>query len=883
MRATPAAAPWRIGRLLLRLRAGAARAAEAEADLVELFHARLDERGWRYAQWHWLLDTASVPRPAAPMGTFPKYRGDTSMTVLWHDARAGVRALMANPRFSIIAVALLALGIGVTAAAFSVVNAVLLRPLPYKDPSRLVAISGLFKSSSGEQATPTVALTDMERALPLAENFESLGAFAYTQLPMQVGNAAYSPVTAIMNPEFLPTLGRPLMLGTFFPAGDPPESIHTAILSHALWTQAFGADPNVVGRSIKVGGEIFQVRGVLPEDFQFPRADVSYFTKPVDLLLPAKAVGGFSPDSTQFWGVGRLRAGVTMAAAEASLQPIVERLHAPERGQQRSVRLSSLAAETTRLARTPLLVMQTIAVVLLLIAITNLMNLYFARGVDRVREMSIRRALGSSTGQLVRLLIVESLILSTAGAALGVWLASLVTSGITTLSPLYLPVTREISVDGTVLAFTLAIAVATAVVAGLLPALHVSARTREAMRHPGLRVTASRGAIRVQQAMCVAQIALGMALVAAAGLLARSLWQLDRVDVGFDTSQVIGFNLSVPDDIPEDARLRFYQSALEATRSLPGVLNAGFISFLPPETRAGIFMGARVEGEDLAAPVRRANNLFASDGYFETMRMSFAAGRAFEPSDDAAHPLVVVVNETFVKRFLPDGNPIGRRVGTAFDDFAPVRTVVGVLRDTRDRGALREPVATIYIPIAQRHLGYGAIAVRATEGIDVLAPQIRQRLQALNASVPLTDFQTLDQRQFESLREPRFYTLMAVTCAGLAVVFVTFGLYGLISYSVGRRRAEMGIRIAVGAGRGSIVQLVLMQGLRMAAIGIAAGLALTYAASRGLESQLYQVQRFDPLTVAASALLVLTVALAAAFGPARRASKSDPLVALRDQ
>jgi predicted permease len=412
----------------------------------------------------------------------------------------------------------------------------------------------------------------------------------------------------------------------------------------------------------------------------------------------------------------------------------------------------------------------------------------------------------------------------------------------------------------------------------------VSARTREAMRHPGLRVTASRGAIRVQQAMCIAQIALGMALVAAAGLLAKSLWQLDHVDVGFDTSQVIGFNLSVPDDLGDDAaRLRFYQSALEETRSLPGVQQAAFISFLPPETRAGIFMGARAEGEDLSTPVRRANNLFASEGYFETMRMTTARGRTFEASDDAAHPLVVVVNETFAKQFLPDGDPIGRRIGTAFDDYAPVRTVVGVLRDTRDRGALRAPVATVYIPIRQLSLGYGAITVRTSEDLDVLAPQIRERIKALNAAVPLTDFQTLDRRQFESLREPRFYTMMAAGCAGLAVLFVTFGLYGLISYSVGRRRAELGIRIAVGAGQGRIVQLVLMQGLRMAAIGIAAGLALTFASSRALRSQLYEVQPFDPATITAAALLVMLVALAAAYGPARRASKSDPLVALRDQ
>jgi putative ABC transport system permease protein len=880
-------APWRIGRVLLQLSAGRQRAAEVEGDLVELFHARLDERGRRYAQWHWLMDAASVRRSAGPDANVfraPIERGDRSMTVLWHDARAGVRSLMANARFSIIAIGLLALSIGVTAAVFSVVNAVLLRPLPYAEPDRLVAISGLVKTDKGDVVVPTVALADLERARPHVDTFASFGSFAYTQLPIRAGASAFSPVTAIMDPEFLVTLGRAPMLGTLFPAGDHPEAVHTAILSHALWTQALGADPAAVGKTLNVNGEPFVIRAVMPADFQFPRPDVSYFSKPVDLLLPALALQGFRATSQQFWGVGRLKPGVTVAQAEASLQPVIEGLAPAENGRLASVRVTSLADETTRKARQPLLVMQAIAIVLLLIAVTNLMNLYFARGVDRVREMSIRRALGSSTGQLVRLLIVESLMLSAAGAAIGVWLASLVTDGIATLSPLYLPVTRSINVDGTVLVFTLAIAVATAIVAGLLPALHVSARTREAMRHPGLRVTASRGAIRMQQTMCVAQIALGMALVAAAGLLARSLWALDHVDAGFDTSHVIGFNLSVPQDVPDEVRLRFYQSALDGVRGIAGVEHAGFISFLPPETRAGIYMGARVDGDDPATErPRRANTLMTSEDYFQTVRMPIVRGRDFSTTDAAGRPLVVVVNETFAKRYLGDGDPIGRRVGTGFDGMNPVRTVIGVVGDAHDRGVLKATDPTVYIPIAQFNLAYGAIALRSSAPVETLVPAIRERLQGLNAAVPLTDFQTLDQRQFASLREPRFYTLMAVGCAGLAVVFVTFGLYGLISYSVGRRRAELGIRIAVGAGRANIVQLVLMQGLRLAAIGIAVGLALTLATSRGLESQLYQVERFDPLTVAASALLVLAVALAASLGPARRASKADPLVALREQ
>jgi putative ABC transport system permease protein len=873
--------PARVGRWLLRLRAGAARRAEVEDDLLELFHLRAAERGHRYAQARWLLDAVSVKRPAWPPP--PPIREDNLMTVLWQDARVGVRALMAQPRFAAMATLVLALGIGVTTAVFSVVNAVLLRPLPYLDADRLVAVTGLFTSNSRVTTSSTIALSEVAAWRPLAQSFESMGAFAYTQLPIRVGDRAFSPVTALMDPQFLPTLGNRLAYGSFFPPGNAADAERTVIVSHALWLEALGGDPAAVGRAIGIDGRPFEIRGVLAPDFQFPRSDASYFTTPVELLMLAPAVPGFPPAARQWFGIARLKDGVSIAEAEAELQRIAVGL-APEAaaGDVSSVQLAPLAEETTRRAREPLLVVLGIAIVLLLIAATNLMNLFFARGVARLREMSIRRAIGSTTWQLMRLLLMESVVLAAAGGVLGVGLASIAIRGIIRLSPVHLPVTQSIDIDGTVLAFTMLVCAGTAIAAGFVPALHVSVKTGEAVRSPGMRATPGRAVGRVQQTLCVAQIALGMTLLAAAGVLAHSLWRLTAVDPGFDVDGVLGFNLSVPNDVSREDRTRLYADVLDDIGSIPGVERAGFISFLPPEVRAGIFMGVGIDGPPRQGePPRRANTLIASTDYFDTMRMPVVRGRGFTARDAADRPPVAVVNESFVRRYFPADDPIGRRIGTGFDGLTPVREIVGVVKDSHDRGVVLEPIPTIYLPVAQFNLGYGAIAVRTSVAADAIVPVIRERVRRLNPAVPLTEFQRLDDRLYESLREPRFYTLMAVACAVMAVLFVTFGLYGLVSYSVGRRTAELGIRMAVGATRATIVRMVLAQGLRMAIAGVALGLGLTYLASRALESLLHGVQPIDPPTFAAAAVAVVIVTAAASYGPARRAGLVDPIAVLR--
>jgi putative ABC transport system permease protein len=808
-----------------------------------------------------------------------------TMDTLWQDVRFGVRVLARHRQFTIVAVLVLALGLGTTTAVFSIVNAVLLRPLPYTDPSRLVAVTGLYQSDTATRRTPVIALTDMAEWRQRSRLFSSMGAFAYTQLPVRVGDRSFSPVTALMDPELLPTLGNRLAMGTFFSGETDRGRDMTAIVSHALWVEAFESDRDVIGRALIVDGQPYTVRGVLAADFQFPRSDASYFTKPVALLLPSSSFSGFPPDSRQWFGIARLKPDVSLEQGQAELQSIAEGLSRQvNSGDTWSVQLAPLGEETTRRARQPLLVVLGISVVLLLIAATNLMNLFFSRGVARLREMSIRRAVGSTTSRLIRQLLIESLLLAAAGGGLGVVLALFAIDAIVRLSPVHLPVTQSIDLDQTVLAFTMVVCLASAMAAGLFPALHISATTDEAVRNPGLRASAGRAVTRAQQTLCVAQIALGMALLSAAGLLAHSLWRLTSVDPGFDSARVLGFNLSVPNDQPMPARMRFYASALDEIRTIAGVEGAGLISFLPPETRAGVFMGLAIDGvapPERGAPPRVINTLISSPDYFVTMRMPVVGGRDFSDAETTESAPVVIVNEALVRRYFPGADPLGRRIGTGFDRMKPVREIIGVVRDAHDRGLAAEPYPTAYIPFAQFALPYGSIVLRTRVAPASIIPVIRDRLQRLNPAVPLTDFQALDDRIYESLREPRFYTLLAAACASMAVLFVTFGLYGLVSYSVSRRTSELGIRMAIGAGRSTILRMVLLQGLRLSAMGVALGLGLAIVLTRALGSLLFQVEPADPLTLSVAAALVVCVTLTASYAPARRASLVNPIAALR--
>lgn len=807
-------------------------------------------------------------------------RGTQSVEASMQDLRWALRSLRRSPGFTIVAALVLALAVGATTAVFSVVNAVLIRPLPYREPTRLLSMSSVVEApGAAPYDAQRVMLTDVALWRGVSKTIESMGGFAYTQLPIRVGDQAFSPVTALVDPEFLPTLGVAPARGSQFAPRETSGADYSIIISHGFWVRAFNADPGVVGRVVSVDGAPYTVRGVMPDGFQFPRADASYYAEPVDLIVPASSFRGFPQDTYQWFGIARLRDGVPLAAAQQEMRTIAKGVGHKDW----TVSLASLSDVTTRSSRPALMIVLAITLVLLVIASSNVMNLLFSRGAARSGELAIRQAMGCSTGRLVRQLLLESVCLTVASGVVGVALAALATNALVALSPVHLPITQHISLDGEVLVFALGVCFVTALVAGLVPAIHAARTSNALVRAPGTRASGNRAVGRLQRALCVVQIALGVALLSVAGALTGGLTRLSTTNPGYRSDDVLGFSFSVPGDHSKEQRVAFYNSALEQVRTIPGVISAGFITFLPPETRAGVFMGFTIEGAP-QDPNRTdmANHLISSPGYVATMGMQIASGRDFAETDDEHANPVVIVNEAFVKRYLPDGNPLGRRVGIAFTGGKPTREIVGVLRDVHDRGLARASYPTIYIPFRQFALGYGSIAVRTSIDPASIAPEIRRRLSRIDPAIPLVHFERVTDRIHASLDEPRFYTWLAVACAAMAVLFVTLGLYGIVSFNVSRRTSEFGVRMAIGASGAAIQRLVLAQGAWMSGVGGAAGIALALASARVLRTLPFPVQTLSPATLGGAVGLVVGVTMVASYVPARRASRVSPLAALRD-
>ncbi|MGH9409822.1 MAG: ABC transporter permease [Vicinamibacterales bacterium] len=797
------------------------------------------------------------------------------------DIRYAMRAMKHSPGFAALGVLILGLGIGSTTAVFSIVNAALLRPLPYADPSRLVA---LFRITPGSTREGAVALRDVEAWRRQSRSLSALGSFVFTELPVSTGTESYSLVTAAVDPELLRTLGVQPMLGANFSGSGSTEPDRSAIVTYRFWRDALGADRGAVGRTIVVNGSRYTLDGVLPASFQFPRADASFFDKDVDLLIPVVNIADqWGRDNSQWFVIGRLGGSVTEAQAQTELAAIDGRIPRPAAsGTPRAVRMSALSDLTTRGVRSALLLTFGISIVLLLIACVNVMSLWFSKAAARAREIAIRKAIGAGLGRLLRQMIIESACLTFSAGVLGVLLAMAFQNALVSLSPFHLPITGRIDIDARVLAFTLAMCAAAAVVSGVLPALHSSRDRDHLLSGSGTRTSGGRLFARVQRVLTTAQVALGLALLTSAGLLINSLWRLSDVNPGFRSHDVVGFTFDVPSDHPRDQIPALYTRMLDGIGALPGVQSVGLVNFLPPEQRKGVFVPVTIEGE-AADPAHRAfcNFAMTSDGYFATLGIPLVTGRGFTDADSSASAPVAIVNDVFVKRFFPDGRVLGRRITTAFDGRP--REIVGVIGAMRDRGLSAASVPAVYAPFRQFAFGYGSIAVRASVPPSTLVPAIRARIAQIDRSVPLQNFETLDDRLRRSLGEPRFYTVIAATCAGFAIFFVALGLYGVMAYSVSRRTREIGVRVAVGAQPSAIRRMILGQGLAVGVSGAAIGAALSFWLTRLLRGLLFEVKPADPLTFAASIGLVIGVTLLACYVPARRASRVDPIVALRQE
>lgn len=646
------------------------------------------------------------------------------------------------------------------------------------------------------------------------------------------------------------------------------------IISHRLWVDAFASDPQVIGRPLTLDGAASTVIGVLPESFQFPRADASYFDEDPDVIFSiANIADGWGRDSPQWFAIGRLQNGLALTASGQELTTLNTGLADPAL-RSTSVHLSPLAADTTRTVRPAPLITLGISIVLLLIACTNIMNLLFSRAAQRGREMAVRKAVGASTWRLTRQMLVESLCLTFAAGTAGVALARLSLDALIRFSPAHLPVSGRVDIDWTVLGFAFVTCTATALLASVLPAVHRSRQTETLVS--GTRSSASRAVLHFQRALTVAQIALGVGLLAAAGLLAHSFLRLSSVNPGFRTENAVAFEVAFPSGKRDDT-VRNYQRIVEAVRGVPGVVSAGWITNPPPETRAGVFLPFSILGSSKSTssgPLRPFCNFqTASEDYFSSAGIAFSRGRDFTRADAAGALRVAIVNETLARTYFPNADPLGKRIAPMWDG-SNYREIVGVIHDVHDRGLNAKSFATVYVPYAQFAMAYGGMVVHTSAPPQAVIPELRRRISTAAPAVPLKGLSTIRARLGHTLDTPRFYTLMAV-------LFVTLGLYGVISYGVSRRTSEIGIRMALGASAETIRGNILRQGLALAAVGAAAGIALSLATTRLIAGLLFDLKPIDPPTLAISVLLVVLVTLAASYLPARRASRVHPMIALR--
>lgn len=811
------------------------------------------------------------------------------MSILAQDVRYALRGFAKNPGFAAVAVATLALGIGANTAIFSVADALLLRPLPYAQPDRLVVLS------SQQKGTPfTLGLLSWIRFEQLtreSHSFSGLAAFTNEVFNLTGRDDPEQLRAARVSWNFLPVLGVQPALGRGFTAQeDQPGGPLVAMVSDDFWRRRFAGERTAIGRHVTLDQKDYTVIGVLPAGFRFDLLgqNVDLMTTrlfDLNLATPQQIQGG----AGFLNAVGRLAPGVRLEQAQAEMNTLAVRYRAerpgfPDTDPALVVRAGLLREDTVANYRPAVLILFGAVGLVLLIACGNVASLLLARALGRRRETAVRTALGAGRGHLVRQLLTESVLLALAGGTAGVFLSAWGTRAIVSLAGTSLPRAQEISIDGRVLAFTLALSVMAGLLFGLAPALQVSrAELNSVLRAEGRGATPGRHRNRMLQMLVFAQVALSTVLLIGAGLLLRNFAQLRGASPGFEAGNLLTMNITLPPAryATRPQMVAFFDQLLPQVRSLPGVRSAAVASALPANPSR--FSPALAEGQPEAPLSQRPlfNVQTFTPGYTEALRIPVLHGRTFTEHDGAQDHRVALVNETAVRRFWPRQNPIGKRIwlGRQTD---PVE-VVGVVGDVHNVGLASDPQPEIYLPYAQLPWAFMNLIVRTEGDPRRLAAAVRGRVLAVDRDQPVTQVRTMDEVLDAAAAQPRFTTSLLGALSGTALLLAVVGIYGVIAYSVAERTGEMGVRIALGAGRGDILRLVLRQGLGMALGGIAIGLAASLAATRLLTSQLYHVSATDPPAFAGSAALFVAVALLASYVPARRAMRVDPMLALRQE
>jgi len=805
--------------------------------------------------------------------------GWTWLESVLNDVRYGLRVLLKSPGFTLAAILSLALGIGANTAVFSLVYAVLLRPLPYPQPDRLVRVGGYPEVKD-------VTMPEYEFWKEHVSSFESAaGERGVSDMNLTYAGRQQWVRTTIVTTDFFRTLGVQPALGREFASAETkPGGPRAIVLTNSLWRR-LGADQDVIGRTVTTADTSFTVVGVLPAGFWYPEA--------TDAFVPLRASGSVSDRGSNTLMIARLRTGVTLPQALAEMPTITEGFRAayPEDTDQRYKGLTIESYRDYLVGDTGLKLWLLFGAVtlLLLIACSNLASLLLAKLESRQKEIAVRLALGSGSGRLVRQFVIENSLVGVVGGMVGIAGAYWLLDGLLAVIPFKLPSAGPIHLDVPVLLFALASGLATSLVFSLAPLLTSSRMDVNDTLKSTAKAAGSTPALRrTRNLLVVGEVALSTMLLAAAGLLIESLYRLHQERLGFNPEGVITFfTPSTPQRKSNFAALRIFESNLqEKLRALPGVRNAAAVSLIPLTEKNNF--PAQLENH----PEKSIGGMeirFVTPGYFETMETPVIRGRTIASSDTSAAPLVVLVNEAVVRKWWPNGNPLGDRVvigrfrgKTMIDVNHPEREVVGVVADTRSVYLKEEPRPTVYFPIAQAPwYDYSMNWVVRTNLVPGLAGQLRQAVAEVDPLQRVEDLRTMQQIVASTTRDSRFDAWLFGILAGLALMLSAIGVFGLLSYSVARRTAEIGTRMALGASRSSVVRLVLGQGIVLVAIGLVIGLTAALALTRSLSSLLYGVRPTDPANFATVAVLLLVIGLIAGYLPARRATKIDPVVALR--
>jgi len=804
------------------------------------------------------------------------------METLLQDLRYAARRLTRAPAFTLIAVLTLALGIGANSAIFSVVNAVLLRPLPYPEPDRLVTVNQLWEGTLPSVFTPA-NYRDVR-----AQNtvLERMAAYDATGLTLTGRGEPVRLEGVEVGDGFFEALRvRPVLGRTFRPEENQPGRTRVVVLGHGLWQERFGGDPEIVGKVVSLSGNPYEVVGVMPRGFSFPAER--------QLYVPLEYEEDFmSDDSRGAWYlqvIGRLKPGVSVEQAAAQVAQIGKRLEAayPETNTDVGMSAFSLRERMVGKVRASLWVLLGAVGFVLLIACANVANLLLARAAARETELAVRTALGAGRARLVRQLLTESVVLGTLGGAAGLLLALWGSAFLVALQPEGIPRLEEVRVDGTVILFTAGMALLTGLLFGLIPAAQVGRGSLAAsIREGGRGALSGRGSKRVRGALVVAEVALAMILLTGAGLLVQSFVRLQRVDPGFQPEGALTFRLSLPQaqyDAPEE-RAAFYQRLSERVQALPGARSVGAVIALPLSD-FGFTFSFEVEGRAPAQPGEEPSiqTRVATPDYFRTMGIPLVRGRGFTADDRRGSPQVVLISEAAVRRYFPDEDPIGKRItlGWGTEDGHGGGEGVGVVGDVREFALAQESEPLLFVPHAQVPVPSMTMVLRTSLPPESQVAAVRSLVREMDANLPLAEAQPLRSVVAESVSQPRFYMLLLTIFAAVALVLAAIGIFGVISYTVVQRTREIGVRIALGADPRSVLGLVVGGAVALAAAGVALGALGALAGTRLLSGLLYEVGATDPLTFAGVAALLLGVAAAASWLPARRATRVDPNVALR--